>query len=152
MHRIAVTARSARWGVAAAAALMSLYMAILLAASGWSHLRDQASQDWWLLTPIIAGFGLQVAFTAELRARHLAHHLGASTGAGTGASTVGMVACCAHHLADLVPLLGATGLAAFLLDWRVPLMVFGLAVNGVAAVIAGRRLAALTPKVAACHA
>jgi len=33
---------------------------------------------------------------------------------GTSTSAVGMVACCAHHLADLVPLLGATGLAAFL--------------------------------------
>ena len=51
-----------------------------------------------------------------------------------------MVACCAHHLADLVPLVGATGVAAFLLDWRVPLMLTGIAVNVVAVAVAARRL------------
>ena len=76
----------------------------------------------------------------ELRRRHRAHRLGATTGAGTSASAVGMVACCAHHLADLVPLLGATGVAAFLFDWRVSFMLAGIGVNAIAIAIAARRL------------
>lgn len=40
----------------------------------------------------------------------------------------------------LVPLLGATGLAAFLFDWRVPSMLAGIGVNAVAVAIAARRL------------
>lgn len=139
-----MTGRSLRWGVLAAGLLLAFYVVVLAWGSGWTHLRDQARQDWWLLTPIVAGFGAQVALTAELRRRHRAHHLNATTGAGTGASAVGMVACCAHHVAELIPLIGATGLAAFLLDWRVPFMVAGIAVNAVAVAIAARRLRDVT--------
>lgn len=135
-----MSGKSLRWGGLAAAVLVAFYVAVLTTASGWDHLGDQARDDWWLLTAIVAGFGIQVALTVELRGRHRAHHLAASAGAGTGASAVGMVACCAHHLADLAPLLGATGLAAFLFDWRVPLMLAGVAVNATAIAIAARRL------------
>ena len=135
-----MTARSVRIGVVAAAGLAAFYVAVLTWAADWTHLRDQARQDWWLLAPILLGFGTQVALTVELRRRHRAHHLGVTTGTGTGASAVGMVACCAHHLADLVPLLGATGVAAVVFDWRIPLMLAGIAVNAVAVAFAARRL------------
>ena len=138
--------RSLRWGVTASGALVGFYVAVLAWAGGWGHLVDQTRNDWWLLTPIILAFGIQVALSVELRHRHRHHaqHLASTTGAGTGASAVGMVACCAHHLVDLVPLFGAAGVAGFLFDWRIPLMIGGLAVNLVAVAIAGRRLARLT--------
>ena len=139
-----MTARSLRWGLVASAGLIAFYVAVLTWSADWEHLRDQTRQDWWLLVPIVVGFGTQIALTVELRRRHRAHHLGATSGAGTGASAVGMVACCAHHLADVVPLLGATGLAAFVFDWRVPFMLAGIAVNAVAVSIAARRLRELT--------
>lgn len=136
--------RSLRWGVTASATLAAFYVTVLAASGGWEHLIDQARTDWWLLTPIILAFATQVALGVELRHRHRAQHLAATTGAGTGASAVGMVPCCAHHLVDLVPLLGAAGVAGFLFDWRIPLMIAGLAINLVAVTIAGRRLAHLT--------
>lgn len=136
--------RSLRWGVAAAGALTGFYVAVLTWSGGWEHLIDQASTDWWLLTPIIVAFGTQVALSVELRHRHHAQHLAPTAGAGTGAAAVGMVACCAHHLVDIAPLLGAAGIAGFLFDWRIPLMLGGLVVNLIAVVIASRRLAHLT--------
>jgi uncharacterized membrane protein YhaH (DUF805 family) len=139
-----VNRHSLRWGAAASGALTGFYVAVLAASGGWEHLRDQARTDWWLLMPIIVAFGTQVALSVELRHRHHAQHLAATTGAASGASAVGMVACCAHHLVDLVPLLGAAGVAGFLFDWRIPLMVAGLAINLVAVAIAGRRLAQIT--------
>jgi hypothetical protein len=57
------------------------------------------------------------------------------TGAGTGTSTLGMVACCAHHLTDLAPLValtGASGLSgaiSFLNDWKYAFIALGLVVN-----------------------
>lgn len=134
--------RSVGWGAGASSALAGFYVVVLAWSGGWEHLFDQARTDWWLLVPIVAAFGTQVALTVELRRRHHTHHL-AATGAGTGASAVGMVACCAHHLVDLVPLLGAAGLAGFLFDWRIPLMAAGLAVNLVAVAVAARRLSHL---------
>ncbi|HEX7165533.1 MAG TPA: hypothetical protein VF230_01000 [Acidimicrobiales bacterium] len=135
-----MTGRSLRWGLVAGAGIAAFYVGVLTLSADWQHLRDQTRQDWWLLVPIVAGFGTQVALMVELRRRHRAHHLGATTGTGTSASAVGMVACCAHHVAELVPLLGATGLAAFLFDWRVPFMLAGIAINAVAISIAARRL------------
>jgi hypothetical protein len=64
----------------------------------------------------------------------------AAGGTGAGASTAGMVACCAHHLADLVPFIGATGLAAFLTGYRVPFMLIGIGINALGVTIAARHL------------
>lgn len=134
--------RSIRAGVLAGAALALLYMVVVAGASGsWSHLTDQARQDWFYLVPIVGGFGTQIAMMVELRRRHRLHHgAAAASGAGAGASTVGMVACCAHHLADLAPFIGATGAAAFLIDYRVPFMITGIAINAIGVAIAARRL------------
>ena len=134
--------RSVRAGAVASGALALFYALVVGGASrSIDHLATQARTDWYLLLPIIAGFGVQVALLVELRQRHRAHaHAMAAGGAGAGASTAGMIACCAHHIADLVPFLGATGAAAFLTDWRVPFMVVGIGVNAVAIAVAARRL------------
>jgi len=137
-----VNRRSLRWGVTASGALAGFYVTVLALSGGWEHLANQARTDWWLLTPIILAFGTQVALSVELGHRHRTQHLAATT--GTGASSVGMVACCAHHLVDLVPLLGAAGVAGFLFDWRIPLMTAGLAINLLAVAVATRRLTQLT--------
>lgn len=138
---VPVSARSVRIGAAAAGLLAGVYAAVVGGASGLDHLAGQARADWYLLVPIVAGFGVQVALMAELRQRRRQARLAAAaTGGGAGASAVGMVACCAHHVADLAPLAGLTGAAAFLGDQRVAFMVGGVVVNAVAVVLATRRL------------
>lgn len=142
-----MTPRSIRTGVLASAGLMLFYVLVVAGASGsWNHLIDQARLDWYYLVLIVGGFGTQVALMSELRRRHRLHHAAAAaSGAGAGASTVGMVACCAHHLADLAPFIGATGAAAFLTDYRIPFMVVGIGVNAAGVTIAARRLRRLPP-------
>jgi len=137
-----MSVRSVRSGVVAGAGLALFYVVVVAGASGsWSHVDDQARQDWYYLVVIVGGFGTQLALMSELRRRHRLHHgVAAATGAGAGASTVGMVACCAHHLADLAPFIGATGAAAFLTDYRIPFMIVGIGVNAVGVTIAARRL------------
>lgn len=131
-----------RSGALGALGMALFYVVVVAGASGsWTHLTDQGRQDWYYLLAIIAGFGTQVALLSELRRRQrLQHDLAAAGGTGAGASTVGMVACCAHHLADLIPFIGATGAAAFLIDYRIPFMVVGIGVNVVGITIAARRL------------
>ena len=134
--------RSIRTGVLAGAGLMLFYVVVVAGASGsWEHLTDQARQDWYYLVLIVGGFGTQIALMSELRRRHRLHHgAAAASGAGAGASTVGMVACCAHHIADLAPFIGATGAAAFLTDYRIPFMLVGITINAVAVVVVAQRL------------
>lgn len=137
-----MNARSVRAGAVGAAALVAFYAVVVGFASGSvDHLVDQARADWYLLVPIIAGFGVQVGLMAELRRRHRLHRASmVAGGTGTAGSAAGMVACCAHHLADLAPFLGASGAATFLYDRRVAFMLGGLAVNAIGVAVGLRRL------------
>lgn len=56
---------------------------------------------------IATGFGSQIALFVELRTVDHRHRAAAAvTAAGTGTSAAAMLACCAHHLVDLLPLVG----------------------------------------------
>ena len=137
-----MNARSMRTALIATVMLALFYGGVVWTASGsFQHLADQAARDWYYLAMIMGGFGVQVALVSELRRRHRLQHTAAlAGGAGIGASTAGMVACCAHHIADLAPLIGATGAATFLIEYRIPFMIVGIGVNAVGVALAAHRL------------
>ncbi len=112
-------------------ALLALYLGLVSWAEGWSHAVELMLEDAWIVGPILAGFGVQVGLYTYLKTVvHAAGHgAGAMAGAGGGTSTVAMVACCAHHVTDVLPLLGLSAAATFLADYRIPFMVAGLATN-----------------------
>lgn len=119
--------------------LVLLYLGIVTWAQGWAHALELLFQDRAFVAAIAAGFGVQAGLYSYLR---LVVHHGvrlamptAATGVGTGTSSVAMVACCLHHVTDVLPLIGLSGAAIFLTDYRVPLMVGGLAVNAIGIVI-----------------
>jgi hypothetical protein len=138
----ALSTRSLLFGVGGSLGLATLYAVIVGGASGsLRHLAEQAGSDWYLLLPLALGFGLQVSLIVELRMRHRLQAATATAGtAGAGASTAGMVACCAHHVADLAPFLGATGAATFLIDYRIPFIVGGLGITTIGVAVSARRL------------
>ena len=140
MGRIA--SRSTKFGVAAGAGMLAFYVVVVRLASGSNaHLRDQLRTDWYLVTAVALAFGVQVALFVELRRRHrLQAASTAAVSAGMGASTAGMIACCAHHLADLAPILGLAGAATFLYDYRLMFVGVGLAINAVGITLAVLRL------------
>ncbi|MDO8750613.1 MAG: hypothetical protein Q7K03_05665 [Dehalococcoidia bacterium] len=126
-------------GFAGTGLLVMLYLGIVTWAQGLTHALELFSQDRAFVAAIAAGFGLQVGLYSYLR---LVVHHGvrlamptAATGVGTGTSSLAMVACCIHHVADVLPVLGLSGAAIFLNQYRVPIMVVGLAVNAVGVVI-----------------
>lgn len=129
-------------GLLASAALAMAYAAIVRMASGSTeHLLSQIRSDWFLLIPIVLGFGIQVALFLELRRRQRVHRSGmAAASAATGTSAAGMLACCAHHIADLAPFLGLSAAAPFLLRYRIAFMLVGLTINAVGIGVAARRL------------
>ena len=141
-----IAARSVVAGVIGVVVMSVFYVAVVAGASGsWQHMTDQASTDWYLLVLVIGGFGVQVTLFSELRRRYRLQAAAAAAGtAGMGASTVGMVACCAHHLADLLPFLGAAGVAAFLYDYRVAFVLVGVGINAIGIAIVVRRLRQLS--------
>ena len=113
--------------------LMALYLALVSLAEGWTHAVELLLDDVWLVGPIMAGFGVQVGLYTYLKTvlHAAARGTGALAGAG-GASTAAMVACCAHHVTDVLPLLSLSAAATFLAEYRLPFMLVGLATNLIA--------------------
>ena len=137
-----MSARSVRTAAIATVLLALFYVGVVWAASGsFQHVVDQAGRDWYYLALIVSGFGIQVALVSELRRRHrLQHSAALAGGAGIGSSSAGMVACCAHHIAELAPFIGATGAATFLIEYRIPFMIVGIGINAIGVAVAAHRL------------
>jgi len=118
-------------GLAGALLLSTLYFGIVSIAESPQHALDLFWQDRWLVIPLIAGFGMQSALYVILKKRLFVpiSNVGPSgvlTGAGGATSTLAMVACCAHHVADVLPILGLTAAATFLAEYQTAFMLVGL--------------------------
>lgn len=139
MRRIAVAVPI---GALGALALVGLYLGIVTWAQGSEHAVELLRDDRFFVGAIALGFGTQVGLFSYVRMlQHaMARSSVALTGAGTATSSVAMVACCAHHLADVLPIVGLSGLAVFLVDFRVPLMALGVAMNLVGIAVMLREL------------
>lgn len=126
--RFQVPLRPLTFGLLAGAALLAFYLGIITLAQGWGHAVDQLGEDRWFVGAIAAGFATQVSLFTYLRGLHA--RAGASgVAASTGTSTAAMLACCAHHLADVLPVIGLSGAAIFLNDYKTPLLWLGIAMN-----------------------
>lgn len=111
--------------------LFLVYLGIVSWAESPDHALDLFWQDRWIVVPILTGFGLQVALYTILKKGYYlpVEHTGPSgplMGAGGATSTIAMVACCAHHVTDVLPILGMTAAATFLARYRIPFMLLGL--------------------------
>jgi hypothetical protein len=56
-------------------------------------------------------------------------------GTSGGTSVTAMVACCLHHVTDVLPILGVSAAATFLTRYQRPFMLFGLGTEIVGIVI-----------------
>lgn len=118
-------------GTLGALALVGLYLGLVTWAQGPAHALELLWGDRGFVGLISAGFGTQVGLFTYLRLlqRAMRRESVALAGAGTATSSFSMVACCAHHLADALPIVGLSGLAVFLVEFRTPLMLLGVATN-----------------------
>ena len=133
--------RSIVAGIAGAVALLGLYLGIISLAQGIDHALEQLATDVLFVALVAVGFGIQVGMFAELRTLDRRHRASAAvTAVGTGTSTVAMLACCAHHLVDLLPIIGLSAAAVFLEAYKVPLLVAGIGMNVIGIVVVARRL------------
>lgn len=131
-------AKRVLWPLGAALAgmlfLTSLYFGLVFWAEGYEHAVSLFQEDLWFVLPIILGFGIQAALYTILKKRlfapaHTTGHGGKLMGASGGTSTVAMVACCVHHVTDVLPILGLTVAATFLAQYRILFMLVGLTIT-----------------------
>ena len=122
-----------RWGIAAALALTLLYSVTLSLLNGAAYAFDTFLALWYWMTPLVAGFALQVGLYGHSRSlarAGVSPHVSGVVASG-GTSTVSMVACCAHHLSEALPLLGLSGAALFLSSYQSLFLLAGVLSNAV---------------------
>lgn len=118
-------------GAGAAIALLLLFILVVRLLSGsWAQVSLQFREIGFYLVVLTIGFGAQVALWKHLRTRHkeMAKTHGVTIVSGS-TSTIGMLACCTHYLANLVPFLGLAGLAGVLTAYQIPILVASIGVN-----------------------
>jgi len=141
-------------GLGAGSLLVLFYVATIgLSSRSWSHLAEQFSQDKFFIVALAIGFGTQAGlFTHIKKGMPQVKGAGSPTAVastGTAMSTTSMVACCLHHLSDVLPFLGLSGAAVFLTEYKIPLILVGIGSNlvGIALMVRIIRRA----RTMACH-
>lgn len=118
-------------GGGAALLLVLLFLGILSLAQGLGHALGQTRLLWYWVLALAAGFGTQAGLYSYLRHGIKSRGTTASIATSGGVSAGSMAACCAHHLSDVLPLLGLAGLSIFLVRYQVFFIVAGVLSNGV---------------------
>lgn len=117
-------------GVLAAAGLLGFYFLILSLVSDWAFTVDQFATFRYYIVSLAIGFGIQIGLYTYLRSAIQNHCSSGKVVAVSGTtSTVAMISCCAHYLANILPVIGATGLISLVGQYQVELFWLGLASN-----------------------
>lgn len=120
--------------------IAGIYFGLLTWAQGWASAFSLFQMNRWYIIPIWLTFGIQSALYAVLRF-HLfvpttsTSHTGALMGTSGGTSVAAMVACCLHHVTDVLPILGISAAATFLTRYQRPFMLVGLGTNIIGIVV-----------------
>jgi len=113
--------------------LFGLYFLILSLANSVVHAWQQFILLWPWMSVLIIGFGLQVGMFIYLHQykKSVQNVTGTTTAvAATGGVSAGsMVACCLHHVADVLPILGLSAAAVFLSRYQSFFLGFGIVSN-----------------------
>ncbi len=120
--------KPALYGVLSALALMGVYFSVVGLLQGMEYAVARFADLWYLMLPLVAGFGFQMGLFTHI---HKAVKTGKVVAASGGTSTASMVACCAHHITDVAPIVGATALGIFLIEYQASFLVLGLVSNAI---------------------
>lgn len=118
-------------GATGAAALLAVYFLIMILSTTVTAALVEFSSLWYWMVLLSGGFGVQLGLYVRIRQRLKQRTTSAAAEVSTagGVSTVSMIACCAHHVADVLPLLGVSAAALFLTRFQLPFILLGVFSN-----------------------
>ena len=113
-------------------ALLTLYMTILVLGNSWEHAVQQVTEWWPWVSLQTLGFGIQVGMFLHIREISRAGNWrgpSSSLAVGGGMSAGSMVACCLHHVTDVLPIVGFSAATLFLTQYQSVFMSLGVLSN-----------------------
>lgn len=136
--------KAAIYGLIGATALLTVYFSIVSLISGWPFALIQFSQFWYFIVSLAIGFGIQIGLYAYLKTAVYRKNASGGVLAVSGTtSTAAMLSCCAHYLANILPILGVAGVISLINQYQVELFLVGLAFNIFGMVYIGRKVVIL---------
>jgi Cu+-exporting ATPase len=121
-------ARPLQFGAGACVLILAIYFGVVSLISGMDFALEQFAKFWYFIVPLSLGFGIQVGLYTYLKNLVGQHGVSGKVVAVSGTtSTAAMVSCCAHYLANILPILGVTGFLAVVGEYQVELFWVGLA-------------------------
>lgn len=122
--------QSVSWGAVAFALMLAVFFGVVGLVSGWAFALEQFARYRPYIVALALGFGVQVGLYVMLRQLVGMQKMPGTlvTASGT-TSTAAMVSCCAHYLANVLPVLGVTGFVAVVAQYQVELFWVGLVFN-----------------------
>jgi hypothetical protein len=125
-------------GFLAGVALLSVYFLIVSLANSVEHAIQEFLRIWQWISALVVGFGLQVGLYIYIREAIKIRKLSGATtsvAAAGGVSTTSMVACCAHHLTDVLPIIGLSAASIFLNKYQESFLLIGVLSNMIGTII-----------------
>src|SRR3989338_4534637 len=132
-------------GLGASGLLLAFYFIIASLLGGVSFALDNFIKLWYWMIPLVVGFGIQIGMFFYIKGEMHKKATGTAA-ASTGASATSMVACCAHHIADIAPFLGIAALGLFLTKYQSTFLLMGVLSNILGIVYMGSLMQAKYPK------
>jgi len=127
-------------GLYGAGGMVLFYAGLLALTSGdplhpWFFFLDR----WYFLVPMIVGFGVQMWLFQRMRIQMMKNQ-GKMALASAGMSGTAMVSCCAHHLADVLPLVGFASIATSVSQYQDVFLATGVLITMIGVWYMYRRL------------
>ncbi len=116
-------------GLLGVLAMFAVFFVLTALAESVAYAWVQFVRMWYWIVLLAAGFGTQIALHVHLREQLRRRQATAGVAASGGVSTMAMMACCAHRVTDILPFLGASAAAVFLVQYQTPFLVLGVFSN-----------------------
>ncbi|MFA5802664.1 MAG: hypothetical protein WC911_09360 [Thermoleophilia bacterium] len=123
--------RALFFGLIGATFQLSLYFGLVTLLSGPQFALDQFFLYWYFIVGLAIGLGTQIGLFTYLRSsiRRRQQASGKILAATGATSTLAMVSCCTHYLANVLPIIGISGVASFVGQYQTRIFWVGLAFN-----------------------
>ncbi|PIN91741.1 hypothetical protein COU61_01855 [Candidatus Pacearchaeota archaeon CG10_big_fil_rev_8_21_14_0_10_35_13] len=117
---------SVLYGVLAGVSIIIFFLLVVSIFQGFAFAILNLRSLWYWIILLSIGFGVQVGLYTTIRHTALANSLVSTSGVISGGS---MIACCAHYIVNIIPVVGFASFASFLTRYQSWFFVLGIIAN-----------------------